>query len=269
MPKVLFVAFENREDARALAEQASRTLVDKGVETDILLLTEGGDIPLASTELVVSLGGDGTFLRAARVAHFSHAKVLPVNLGRLGFLLNVPPDNLVEEILNATTTNIVEKRLVLNVYVPHMNQSFFAMNEVVVEREHVGHMVRVKTFVDGEEYLTYAADGVMVSTPTGSTGYNFSVGGPVVHTSLSVMLMTAIAPHFTIDRAIVVGSSSKIEFSVVDKPALIVVDGETVGTIDAGESIVVTRAEEDVRVVANRSFDLSSRLRQGLREGHA
>jgi len=85
---------------------------------------------------------------------------------------------------------------------------------VVVERAQVGHMVRVKTLIDGDEFLTYSADGVMVATPTGSTGYNFSAGGPVVDAMLPVMIVTPIAPHFTIDRSIVVAAKRSCSSSL-------------------------------------------------------
>jgi len=130
-------------------------------------------------------------------------------------------------------------------------------------------MVRVKTLIDGDEFLTYSADGVMVATPTGSTGYNFSAGGPVVDATLPVMMVTPIAPHFTIDRSIVVSGETVVRFIVADKPAIVVADGRTIGTLEPGQSIEVRRSATPVRVVAARSFDLGFRLRESLREGHA
>ena len=143
------------------------------------------------------------------------------------------------------------------------------MNEVVIERAESGHMVRVKTFVDNEEFLSYSADGVMVSTPTGSTGYNFSAGGPVVDATLPLMILTPIAPHFTIGNSIVVGAEKKFRFVVESNRALVVADGHTVTSLNTGDSVEVSMSQTPVRVVATRSFDLGVRLRQGLREGHA
>ena len=145
----------------------------------------------------------------------------------------------------------------------------FALNEVVVERASAGHMVRLRTYVNDDEYLTYSADGVMVSTPTGSTGYNFSAGGPVVEATLPVMILTPVAPHFTIDRSIVVGHDKVIRLMADDKPAIIVADGRMIGALEAGQSVEVRQSPMPVRVVATRSFDLAFRLHEGLREGHA
>ena len=130
-------------------------------------------------------------------------------------------------------------------------------------------MVRVKTFVNEEEYLTYSADGVMVSTPTGSTGYNFSAGGPVVDASLALMILTPIAPHFTIDRSIVVPVDNVIRLQVDDKPALLVADGRTIGALEPGQYVEVRQSPTPVHLVATQRFDLATRLRRSLREGHA
>jgi NAD+ kinase len=109
----------------------------------------------------------------------------------------------------------------------------------------------------------------MVATPTGSTGYNFSAGGPVVDATLPVMIVTPIAPHFTIDRSIVVSGDKVVKFVVADKPAVVVADGRTIGTLEPGESIDIRRSPTPVRVAATRSFELGFRLRESLREGHA
>jgi NAD+ kinase len=130
-------------------------------------------------------------------------------------------------------------------------------------------MVKVKTYVDNEEYLTYTADGVMVATPTGSTGYNFSAGGPVVDASLSLMILTPIAPHFTINRTIVVSDSKVIRLVVVDRPAVLVADGRSIGPLEPDQFVEVRQNPSPVQVVATRSFDLATRLRRSLREGHA
>jgi hypothetical protein len=119
------------------------------------------------------------------------------------------------------------------------------------------------------QYLMYSADGVMVSTPTGSTGYNFSAGGPVVEATVPVMILTPVAPHFTIDRSIVVADDKVIRLVAEDKPALIVADGQGIGTLEPGQFVEVRKSPTPVRVVATRSFDLAFRLHESLREGHA
>ena len=269
MSELLFTAFSNRVDAIELAHDVGERLASEGF-TSTLHLLDSSDAPaLDASTLVVSLGGDGTFLRAARLAHAVGARVVAVNLGQLGFLLNVPSTEIAENVKGALENNIVSERLALEITFSGSNVSEFALNEVVVERPSAGHMVKVKTYVDNEEYLTYTADGVMVATPTGSTGYNFSAGGPVVDASLSLMILTPIAPHFTIDRSIVVSDSKVIRLVVVDRPAVLVADGRTIGPLEPDQFVEVRQNPSPVHVVATRSFDLATRLRRSLREGHA
>ena len=269
MSQLLFSVFSNRSDAIELAQEVGGHLEADGISSALHLLDVDGVPTIDDASLVVSMGGDGTFLKSARLAHAVGARVLAVNLGRLGFLLNVPSTEIVEAIKCALVAEEVVERLALRISVSDTALNEFALNEVVVERAHAGHMVRLKTFVDDDEYLTYAADGVMVSTPTGSTGYNFSAGGPVVEATLPVMILTPIAPHFTIDRSIVVADDKVIRLVADNKPAIIVADGQPIGALDAGQFVEVRKSPTPVRVVATRSFDLAFRLHESLREGHA
>jgi len=267
--QLLFTAFSNRADALELAQEAGRQLRQDGITSAVHMLDIGVTPEVDESTLVVSLGGDGTFLKAARLAHAAGARVLAVNLGRVGFLLNVPPNDVVADAKSALEVEDDVNRLALLITVSGTNIQEFALNEVVVERAQTGHMVRLKTFVDDDEYLTYSADGVMVSTPTGSTGYCFSAGGPVVEATLPVMILTPVAPHFTIDRSIVVGDDKVIRLVAEDKPAVIVADGRGIGSLGEGHYVEVRKSPTPVRVVATRSFNLASRLHEGLREGHA
>lgn len=269
MSNLLFTAFSNRVDAVELAREVSRRLKTEGFHSILQMLDDDDQPDIDSSTVVISLGGDGTFLKSARLAHRAGARILAVNLGRLGFLLNVPPSELIENIRLAVANDHVAERLALQISVPGTDIHEFALNEAVVERASAGHMVRVTTFIDQEEFLTYSADGVMVATPTGSTGYNFSAGGPVVDSSLPVMVLTPIAPHFTINRSIVVADSKVIKIVADDKPAIIVADGQAIGPLAPGQYVEVRKSPTPVRVVATRSFDMAFRLRESLREGHA
>lgn len=269
MSQLLFTAFSNRRDAVELAREVGERLALEGITSSLHFLDASDTAVLDPSTLVVSLGGDGTFLKAARLAHDAGARIVAVNLGKLGFLLNVPSGDIVENVKGALESELVSERLALQITNSTTGLDEFALNEVVVARASAGHMVTVKTFVDEEEYLTYSADGVMVATPTGSTGYNFSAGGPVVDASLSILILTPIAPHFTIDRSIVVPDDRVIRLVVDDKPAVLVADGRAIGSLDPGQYVDVRQSPTPVRVVATRSFDLATRLRRSLREGHA
>jgi NAD+ kinase len=266
---ILFTAFSNRTDALELANEAVLSLGELGIESATFLLDRDEGREMAPDSLVISLGGDGTFLRSARLAHAHDARVLPVNLGRIGFLLDVPSDQIVASVMGALRNPRVLPRLALAISIEGQSTSDFALNEVVLERARVGHMVRVRTFVGDDEYLTYSADGVLVATPTGSTGYNFSAGGPVVDADLSVVVITPIAPHFTIDRSIVVASSKTVRLVADNKPAVVVADGTEIGRLEPGQAVLVSQSPTPVNVVYSGAFELGGRLRQSLREGHA
>ena len=269
MSQVLLTAFSNRLDAVQLAHETQAHLHSEGVASALHLLDVDSEPNIDADTLVISLGGDGTFLKSARLAHAFRARVLAVNLGRVGFLLNVPSTELVADAIQALNGGDEVQRLALRITVSGTDIEEFALNEVLVERASAGHMVRLRTYVNDDEYLTYSADGVMVATPTGSTGYSFSAGGPVVEATLPLMILTPVAPHFTIDRSIVVAHDKVIRLVADDKPAIIVADGQMIGSLEAGQSVEVRQSPTPVRVMATRSFNLAFRLHEGLREGHA
>lgn len=269
MVNVVFTAFASREDAHALALEVGTVLASHDVSWELHVLDRDPVPALSRRSLVVSLGGDGTFLRSARLAHGADARVMGVELGRVGFLLTVPPVAVAEEVRRAMADDVCVHRLALSLTLPGQADAAFALNEVLVSRAEPGRMVRVQTFVDDDQYLTYNADGVMVATPTGSTGHNFSAGGPVVDNELPVMLLTPVAPHFTIDRTIVVADTRTIRLEALDSDAMVLADGQSIGNLLPGESVVVKKAARPVRVIATNQSKLVNRLRKGLREGHA
>ena len=270
MAEVLFVAYPSRTDALELLKGVARDLDNSGVSHRAYVIgTDNATPTISPSSIVVSLGGDGTFLHAARLAHSGDAMVLGVNLGRVGFLLPVNPTDLLESIRGALNGQLpIEERVVLEVETPR-DGLHVAVNEVVLERAQPGHMVRVRTQINGDDLMTYSADGVMVATPTGSTGYNFSAGGPALATGLSAFVLTPVAPHFTIDRSIVVDSDSVVQLHADDRPAVVVADGAQRAALVAGESIVVRKSARSVRVGSPADRGFGARLRHSLREGHA
>ncbi len=273
MSPVLLVVHGSRSDAVELAERTAERLAAQGTAATTIRL-EGRpvearlDEPPPSTTLVVSLGGDGTFLRASRLARVAACPVVGVNFGRLGYLLEVAPEEF-EGVLDDAIAGraLVEDRLGLLVEAPGLRA--FALNELAVEKTVPGHMVRVSTSVNGEHLLTYAADGVVVATPTGSTAYNLSAGGPVISPGLDVVVLTPVAPHFTIDRSIVFGPDEVVSLTVLeDRPAVLVADGSLLTTLEPGSTVTVSRDPTPVRVVVGSHHGVGGRLRASLREGH-
>ena len=258
---MLLFAPEGRDGAVAMATEVAAWLEDRaqGATAVVFDPTSNGLEPdpeaLRRAQLFVSLGGDGTFLRVAALAHRHGVPVLGVNFGRLGYLLEVAPAELTAVLAQGLVEGFAtEDRSVLEVAISGTGARFVAINEVAVEKSKPGHMIRLATRVDGTDFASYAADGVLVATPTGSTGYNLSAGGPVLDPSLEVVIVTPVAPHLAIDRSVVLDARSIVEVEAVDpRGAVVVVDGHTVATLEQGQSISATVHPARCRmVVASR-----------------
>jgi NAD+ kinase len=135
---------------------------------------------------------------------------------------------------------------------PDAASSLLALNEVVIEKIDFGHTVRLATTVDGEEALTYSADGLIIATPTGSTAYNLSAGGPILAPTLRAMVVTPVAPHFSLDRSLVLTDAQEVSVEVApDRAGVLVIDGQEVGRLQPGATIRCAVSTQPVRVVRN------------------
>ena len=182
-------------------------------------------------DLLITLGGDGTILKAARMAFRSGTPILGVNLGRLGFLSELKPDNWAEKVLSVLQGNYwIEDRLMLQAGFwrgDDLVATYQALNDVVVSRGSLARTVRLDTYVEQEFFTTYKADGVIVSTPTGSTAYAMAAGGPILPPQLKNIILIPVAPHLSMDRAIVLSQETKIDIKVcTDHSAILTIDGQ-------------------------------------------
>ncbi len=171
-------------------------------------------------DLVVSVGGDGTLLHAARLAAMAGVPVLGVNRGRLGFLADVSPDRMRESVDEALAGRCLpEARMLLTAAVPCDGGRLqaLALNDVAVVKRESGRMLELHTWVDGVYVNTHGGDGFIVGTSTGSTAYALSCGGPIVHPSLAALVLVPICPHTLSDRPIVVGADSVVELELAER----------------------------------------------------
>ena len=203
-------------------------------------------------DLVVSIGGDGTFLRAALVASQADVPVLGVKVGRMGFLTEVEPADapaVLERFLRDETR--IEDRLAVVAEPDGARfQPQWALNEVIVEKGARHRLIRLAMFV-GETYVTtFSADGVIVATPTGSTAYSFSAGGPIVSPDVPCIVVTPIAAHMVFDRSFVVARDERVTLEVHgDEPGLLSADGRESLELPVGSRVVIGRAERPSRFV--------------------
>ena len=199
---------------------------------------------LAGQDLAIVLGGDGSMLSTGTLAARHGVPLLGINLGRLGFLGEVQPADWLEALRRVLAGNCwLEERMLL--HVEHRRAglvlgSYEALNEAVIGRGALARPVRLKTMIDGGELTTYVADGLIVSTPTGSTAYALAVGGPILPPELKNILLIAIAPHLSIDRAIVLPQGAAVEVRVrTDHQAILSTDGGHQVALEDGDAVGV------------------------------
>ena len=203
---------------------------------------------LAGQDMAVVLGGDGSMLATGSIAARHAVPLLGINLGRLGFLGEVQPDGWREALGHVLAGDCwLEERMMLHVEHWRGGQllgSYEALNEAVVGRAATARPVRLKTLIDGGELTTYVADGLIISTPTGSTAYALAVGGPILPPELRNILLIAIAPHLSIDRAIVLPQGATVEVIVrTDHEAILSNDGARQVALADGDAVAVRMSD--------------------------
>ncbi len=279
MATVTFLVHPDRPDALALATDTAAWLTGRGDVARILRFSgpdrvseDGVDMDLAAVDLAgttvaVSLGGDGTFLRVVRLAATEDVPVLGVNFGRVGYLPDLVPDQVRGALTKVFEGNaVIESRCALDVAIVDRStgdeSSLLALNEVVIEKIDFGHTVRLATTVDGAGALTYSADGLIIATPTGSTAYNLSAGGPILAPTLRAMVVTPVAPHFSLDRSLVLAEEQAVTVEIApDRAGVLVIDGLEIGRLQPGATVTCTVADRPVRVVRNEPQTFGGILR--------
>jgi NAD+ kinase len=224
----------------------------------------------ARCDLAIIVGGDGTLLSCARLMAERDVPLVGVNLGRLGFLTDIPADGLeasIESILAGEFA--AEQRTLLVGSVRRGSETLFsalAMNDVVVSRGAMGSMIEFAVTVDGEFIYTLRADGLIVATPTGSTAYALSAGGPILHPALSAIALVPISPHTLSNRPVAIRSSSRVEITLVrGLDARANFDVQAFWQLEAGDVVSVSAASRPATLLHPRGYRYFAMLRQKLR----
>jgi len=260
--------------ALPLAEEIVRALRREGTavwETDRL---DGEEVVqrAAQTDLLITLGGDGSILRAARVAAGHPTLILGVNLGRMGFLTEAEPDGWREVIPRVLAGDYwVEERMMLRATLAGAQRDVAksvggsgraapprgdALNDVVVGQGALGRVVRLEVRVDGDLLTTYVADALIVATPTGSTAYALAAGGPIMPPQQRNILLVPVAPHLSLDRAVVLAEGVRVQVVVRGhSPATLTLDGERVAELTAGDMVEVEASPHVARFARVRERD--------------
>jgi NAD+ kinase len=234
---------------------------------------EREEMPEQRPDLVIVLGGDGTLLSAARAFAKTTVPILSVNLGSLGFLTEIPLSEMYT-MLDAWCENCasIELRSMMRIDLIRDGQPFQkwdALNDAVVAKGAIARMANFTVELDGQFVATFRADGVIVSTPTGSTAYSLAANGPIVMASVNAMVVTPICPHLLTIRPIVVPGESTISVNIEGVPSqtFLTVDGQEAVEIHRGDRITCRRSEYSVRLLRLRPNGLFNVLRSKLKWG--
>ncbi len=271
-PDLLVVTHHVRDEALDLVRDIARWAADRGgrcrmtavdaraVGAEDLVDPTLDDTEAArSADLVVSLGGDGTMLRAVRLLEGAPVPLLGVNLGQLGYLTEVEASHATDALDRFLVGPEeggwhLDERLMLHADAHDPDGTLLgawtALNEAVVEKRMAGHTVRLLARIDGEAFTTYAADGLIVSTPTGSTAYSLSARGPIVSPRHRALLLTPVAAHMLFDRSLVLDPSETVELEVLGhRDAHLVIDGQPVCVLGLGATVCCRPSSRTARFV--------------------
>jgi NAD+ kinase len=229
-----------------LAEAMAREVESYGLSAWLCSTwdTEAVLAEIPNLDLTVTLGGDGSILRAARMACAHRVPILGVNMGRLGFLAELEPEEWSDALPRIIEGDYwLEERMMLYAEYRRGQEcrgQYEALNDVVVSRGSLARIVRLVTHIDGSYLTTYAADGLIVSTATGSTAYALAAGGPILPPELENFLLIPIAPHLSMNRAIVLGSMDQVQIEIqTDHQAILTVDGQFEYELQDGDWVTV------------------------------
>ena len=256
--RVAIVVNEGKAEARA-----------RSVEIAALLTAESVTVAVDDPDLVVSLGGDGTMLRAAQHAHAADVPLLGVNLGTLGYLTEVDATHEVEAVRRVLAGDYeTQDRMMLSCSIEGAGGPgpFVCLNEVLVERASRRRLVRLGVRVGGESLGDFNADGIIVATPTGSTAYALSAGGPIVSPRAECLIVVPVSPHMVFARPFVLADDEVVEVNVRDsgQAASLSLDGHLGCDLAPGATVVVRRHERPLKLVRLGGPRFLERLRKKL-----
>jgi NAD+ kinase len=271
--RVLIIANLEKDQAENVAESLSAALKELGVESESYYYAGDPDGPpnAAGASLVVSLGGDGTVLYAARIAAPLGIPILPINLGRLGFIAEIGLAEWPSAISSwARGELLISERLMLAIDAWREGgrvASFWAMNDATVSAQGIAKLIGFGISLDESVLVRYRADGVIIATPTGSTAYNLAAGGPVLHPEMEAMIVNPVNPFTLSNRPLVVPADEAIEITMEESRrtgAMLTIDGQETFRLRSGDRIRISGAPRKARIHVSAGFAFYELLRSKL-----
>lgn len=239
--------------------------------TEIDLIKVINESEIHQCDLIISIGGDGTMLKSAKLSHQQQIPVTGINKGRLGFLTDINPSDANKTINDLISGKfITEDRLLIETIINQggiKNSIGIALNDVAIRRKETGRMMKVTTSIDGNYINKHEGDGFIVSTPTGSTAYSLSCGGPILKPDVEAFILVPICPHSLNDRPMVIPSNSEILIEPIlntGEIAEIALDGDSNYEIKQGETIIINATKNPIKLIHPEDYDYFDVLRSKL-----
>jgi NAD+ kinase len=219
------------------------------------------------SDFLVTIGGDGTLISVARRSLEYQKAILGINLGTLGFLTSLHPNDLNSFLDDFINDNYqIDKRMMIDATIKG-NQSV-AFNDIVIKGKSITHMLNLDAYIDGKKFNSYYGDGLVISTPTGSTAYNLSAGGPVVLPLTGAFIVTPICAHSLTQRPLVLPAEFELEFKTANNDeAVVIVDGQDMYELKPNESVIINKAEQFAKLIRPKDRDYFAVLNQKLNWG--
>ena len=265
------IAILQRYDAEIYVDRPFYEFISEGQHMDVKVdgIFDGDDFDV---DYAISMGGDGTLLKTAARVHSKDTPIIGVNIGRLGFLADVAPSEIEMAISDIYAGNYrVDEHSVIKIETSgeeKLESGPFALNDIAILKRDNASMISIRASINGEYVTTYQADGLIVTTPTGSTAYNLSNGGPIIAPGTGTLCLTAVAPHSLNIRPIVVPDSSVISLKVESRShsVLVAVDGKSTSLHD-GTEVRISKAKHTVRIIRFSDRKYYSTLREKMMWG--
>ena len=251
------------EIAKIVNKQAGKRIINKKDTAPL-------DKIASECDILIAFGGDGTILAAARLVARAAVPIIGVNLGKLGFLAELSIDEVesfVDDIIN--NQHVIEDRMVIKMTAEDQNVQFFGVNDIVLDKGNSSRVIDMETYVNNDYLMTYRADGIIVSTPTGSTGYSLATGGPMLSPKSDVLTISPICPHTLSARSVIVPDSSVIRVSLESKlqNVRVTVDGQQEIMVTPPVNFFVQKADYTIKLVKRKDKSYYDVLRSKLMWG--
>jgi len=276
MPKLIQILF-SQSSRPVLSDSLAGMISADKLQDDRLIIVPTDELSAQDVDWVIAIGGDGTLLKTARLVGTSGIPILGVNSGKLGFMMQTTPEDLpnaVQRVFEGEYT--LDKRQILQGKIDNnslnredCDDRFFALNDIVIDKGTICRVIELSIFVNGQFVNNVLADGLIVSTPTGSTAYSLAAGGPIVAPDMEAIVVSPICPHTLSNRSMVLSAQDRIRIEVkADHPDLLLtVDGQQNVAVQPGSAIEVYRASHNIHLIRFTEFSFYDVLRTKLKWG--